>query len=373
MQWLFDGMANLLAIFYDWVPNYGLIIMLLTLLVMIVLTPLTLKGTRSMMMMQKLQPEIRKLQNKYKDDRQKQSEELMKFYRENNVNPVGGCLPLLAQAPVFIVLYTVLRGLTRRNSDEGYALGWAEGLQQAGAEPSEAPQVLRDFDPAYISPDTSLYQSLSDRNEMLAFGMDLSRSASEVLQDSIIAFIPFVILIAIVAVSGFVQQRQIQGRMSKDQVNPQQQMIMKFLPIFLPVVSFFLAGGLVLYFAVSNIYRVGQQWFISRSIYGLKRGETVDTKSKEVKPDGDDDGAAAEDKKGRPTPTQKEARAAARSGGSGKKSAKGSGSSKSAKSSGKSGGRGSARRPSANTGSRTAAAPVTNPVLQPRARKNKKR
>ncbi len=75
------------------------------------------------------------------------------------------------------------------------------------------------------------------------------------------------------AVTGFVQQRQIQGRNPNQQVNPQQQMIMKIMPVFLPVISFGLPSGLVLYFAVSNLFRVGQQWFISRSIYGIKRGD----------------------------------------------------------------------------------------------------
>ena len=101
-------------------------IILLTLLVMVVLTPLTLKGTRSMMMMQQLQPEMKKLQARYKDDRQKLNEEMLKFYKENNINPLGGCLPLLIQMPVFLILYQVLRGLTRRVSDLGlWRPGWA--------------------------------------------------------------------------------------------------------------------------------------------------------------------------------------------------------------------------------------------------------
>src|SRR4029078_9413919 len=107
----FELLAQLMAIFYDVVPSYDFTIIDLTLVVMVILTPLTLKGTRSMMMMQQLQPEMKKLQTQYKDDRQKLNEELMKFYKENNINPVGGCLPLLVQMPVFIVLYNVLRGL----------------------------------------------------------------------------------------------------------------------------------------------------------------------------------------------------------------------------------------------------------------------
>ena len=79
---------------------------------MIITTPLTLKGTRSMIEMQRLQPEIRRLQVQYKDDRQKLNEELMAFYKEHEINPVGGCLPLLIQAPVFSILFYVVQGLT---------------------------------------------------------------------------------------------------------------------------------------------------------------------------------------------------------------------------------------------------------------------
>ena len=101
---------------------------------------------------------------------------------------------------------------------------------------------------------------------------DSSESASKALQSGFVHAIPYLLLIVIVGVTGFVQQRQIQGRNPNQQVNPQQQMIMKVMPIFLPVISFGLPAGLVIYFAVSNLYRVGQQWFISRSIYGIKGG-----------------------------------------------------------------------------------------------------
>ena len=104
----FDLLAQVMAFFYSVVPSYGFTIIALTLVVMVILTPLTLKGTRSMMMMQQLQPEMKKLQTQYKDDRQKLNEELMKFYKENNINPLGGCVPLLVQFPVFIVLYNTL-------------------------------------------------------------------------------------------------------------------------------------------------------------------------------------------------------------------------------------------------------------------------
>lgn len=88
---------------------WGFSIIILTMLIRIVLIPLTVKQYTSMRAMQKLQPEIKKLQAKYKDDRQKMNEELMKFYRENKVNPFGSCLPLLLQMPVFLALFYMLK------------------------------------------------------------------------------------------------------------------------------------------------------------------------------------------------------------------------------------------------------------------------
>ena len=272
MEAFFKAFASVLAFFYDITGNYALAIILLTLLVMIIVTPLTLKGTRSMMMMQQLQPEMKKIQTRYKDDRQKLNEELLKFYKENNINPLGGCLPLLVQMPVFLVLYQVLRGLTRRVSDLGADIGWVSGQFGMGNSPSKAPSFERLFDPAWISQDTKMYQDLSVSYQMKAFGLDLAESASKAINQGILHALPFIVLIIIVAITGFVQQRQIQGRNPSAQTNPQQQMIMKIMPFFLPVISFGLPSGLVLYFAVSNIYRIGQQAFISHSIYGMKEG-----------------------------------------------------------------------------------------------------
>ncbi len=272
MDAFFKAFASVLAFFYDFTGNYALAIIALTLLVMIIVTPLTLKGTRSMMMMQQLQPEMKKIQTRYKDDRQKLNEELLKFYKENNINPLGGCLPLLVQMPVFLVLYQVLRGLTQRVSDLGSDIGWVSGQFGIGNSPSKAPTFERVFDPAWISHSSKMYENLSTSYQMKAFGLDLAESASQALKSGILHALPFLVLIAIVAFTGFVQQRQIQGRNPNAQSNPQQQMIMKIMPFFLPVISFGLPSGLVLYFAVSNIYRIGQQAFISHSIYGMKDG-----------------------------------------------------------------------------------------------------
>jgi YidC/Oxa1 family membrane protein insertase len=238
----FDGLASLMAWFYDIWPSYGGAIILLTLTVMLVLTPLTLRGTRSMLRMQRLQPEMKRIQKEFKDDRQRQNEELMAFYKEHGINPLSSCLPLLIQMPVFIFLYQVLQGLTRE-ADGG-------------------------FDPKYLDPSSQLYQDLHGATEMNFLGFDLAISPLDALSEGFVTFIPYGIMIVIVLVSGYVQQAQIQGRSANQQnTNPQQQMIMKILPLFIGVISFSLPGALVLYFVTSNLFRVAQQFLITHTIY----------------------------------------------------------------------------------------------------------
>jgi len=111
-QSLLGGLGSILAFLYDIVPSYGVAIVLLTLLVRFVLLPLTIKQTRSMQAMGQLQPKLKEIQRKHKGNKQKISEETMKLYKEHRVNPLGGCLPLLLQLPIFFALFSVLRTAT---------------------------------------------------------------------------------------------------------------------------------------------------------------------------------------------------------------------------------------------------------------------
>ncbi len=277
---MFDLIASVLAWFYSVFPSYGFAVAGLTLAVMVVVTPLTLKSTRSMLQMQRLQPELKAIQGKYKDDRQKMNEELMAFYQENGINPLGGCLPMLIQLPVFLVLFRVVQGITRRATDVGNQLGWSAGRLGAGAD-SEVSKIggdERSFDPQNLPVDSEMFADLTGQNlefderptEMVSLGLDLARSAQDVLGDNFIDSLPYLLLIAVVLVSSIYQQRQIRGRNSGAPVNPQQEMIMKILPFMLPVFSFTMPAALVVYFVISNIYRIGQQGYITRSLY---RGE----------------------------------------------------------------------------------------------------
>ncbi len=271
-DFLFDGIANALSFLYDITGgSYAGSIMLLTLGVMIVVTPLTLKSTRSMLAMQQLQPELRKLQAKYKDDRQKLNEEMMAFYKEHDISPLGGCLPLIVQTPVFIVLYQVLIGLTRLPS-YGHDMGAAAGLLVRDPGSGGLYERFGTFDPKYLDHTSNLYQDLARSREMLDFGggLDLADTFMNRLNAGGLGHaFPYLVLVLIVAVSAWFQQRQIQARQagSQAQINPQQQALMKILPFFLPIFSLTLPAGIVLYFVVSNGYRILQQGFITRTMY----------------------------------------------------------------------------------------------------------
>jgi YidC/Oxa1 family membrane protein insertase len=109
LRWLCEVLVWSLRGLYAVIPNYGVAIILLTLIVRIVFWPLTHKGTESMKRMQELQPKLKELQQKYRDKPQKLQQETMALYREHKVNPLGGCLPMLIQIPVFFALFNVLR------------------------------------------------------------------------------------------------------------------------------------------------------------------------------------------------------------------------------------------------------------------------
>ncbi len=269
---IFEGLAALLAFFYSIWPSYAGAIILLTLTVMLVLTPLSVKGTRSMLAMSRLAPEMKKLQQQYKDDREKLNEEMLKFYRENKINPVGGCLPLLLQLPVFIVLYQVLLGMSTVEERVVDPETVPEGIQTIACTAPERAGELCAIGPKHLDVGTDLYQSLAatiDEGregaiEMVSMGMDLSQSLLRVMgEQSIVAALPFFAMVLIVAGTGWYQSKQIQSR-NPNAVTPQQQMITRLMPIFFGVISIGIAGGVVLYFVVSNTVRIGQQWLVTR-------------------------------------------------------------------------------------------------------------
>ncbi len=106
-------LGSLLKLIYDMVGNYGIAIILFTILTKVLLLPINIKQTQSTKKMNELNPKIKALQAKYKNDKEKLNEKLMELYKEEKFNPAGGCLPLLIQMPIIIALFRVLQGPTK--------------------------------------------------------------------------------------------------------------------------------------------------------------------------------------------------------------------------------------------------------------------
>ncbi len=248
----------LLAAFYSVTGNYGLAIVFLTLVTMIVVFPLTRKGTRSMMKMQLLQPEMMKLRNKYKikpgmssEDKQeirlKQQEETMALYKDNGVSMTGGCLPMFLQFPFFIVLYNTIRGMTHTVTK-----GTGKAAHVVGQ-------------PQYIPTKTRLYENLiHSGGKMQAFGLNLADSVRS-HQHAWVAVIPYVVVILIAVGLQYVSIWQITNRNPTAGANQQMQQIQKFMPLIFVFIYIEFPAGVGLYFIVSSLFRIGQQeWMYKR-------------------------------------------------------------------------------------------------------------
>ncbi len=240
---LVNFLGQVLSFFYGIIPNYGIAIILLTLVISLLLFPLTLKQTRSMKAMQEIQPEVKRLQKEYKEDREEMQKQLMALYQERGVNPAAGCLPLLLQMPIWFALFSVLRVGVENP-------GTAECVVNSTAIP---PGALQD---ALCAENTHF------------LGMDLLISPSQAAGTGIVDAIPYIILVLIVVAAGFYQQVQTTRRNAnspQQQAQPQgMQTALKIMPIFFGFISWGFPTGLVVYFATSNLFRIAQQSVILR-------------------------------------------------------------------------------------------------------------
>jgi YidC/Oxa1 family membrane protein insertase len=246
-QPIFHVVGWLLALCYDLVPNYAIAITMLTIIIMAVLTPFTIKSTKSMMAMQKLQPEIKKLQQKYKgpENRQMLNEEMMKLYREEGANPIGGCLPMLLQMPFLFILYSVIKGLANKVLQHGVLVSV----------------------PRYIPTSSKMYTSLvASHGQIKAFGMDLNLKAFSV-HSSFAAQIPFFVFVAIAVALQYFQMAQMSNRSKKNGIAiPSQQLMMqRFFPIIFAYFYLVIPAAVVLYMIVSTIIRIITQDLMFRA------------------------------------------------------------------------------------------------------------
>ncbi len=197
------------------IGNYGLAIILFTVLLKVVLYPLTLKQMKSMYLMQKLAPQIKEIQNKYKaKDPQKMQQKMMELYREHNVNPMAGCLPLLIQMPILFALFTALRNFNYVNIEDASFL-WIQNLSQINNGPN--------------------------------IGIDLY----------LMAFLA--------GITTFIQ-----SKLTTSMADPTQRMMLYTMPIMIAYFATKVPAGLALYWVTFNILGIIQQYIVNKQTKTLK-------------------------------------------------------------------------------------------------------
>lgn len=214
-------LGRLLFSIYNMVNSYGLSIVVFTILVKLILLPLTLKQTKSMKQMQELNPKLKSLQKKYGNDKQKLNEKTMELYRQHNVNPfAGGCLPLLLQLPILFALF----------------------------------QVLRLPDRYVFTPE--VYETV---NKSFLWIEDLSATSSftESMKEPVMWILPILAAATTYYQSKMVTPKNAEGTQST---------MNTIMPLMIGYFSFSFPAGVTLYWVLSNVFQIVQQYF------GLGRG-----------------------------------------------------------------------------------------------------
>lgn len=218
-DYLVELMKSALTFFYNITakvgfPNYGVAIILLTVVIKMLLYPLTVKQVKSMKAMQEIGPKMKALQEKYKDNKEKLNKEIASLYRDAGVNPLAGCLPLLIQMPFFIAIFFAIKGYTYV-SDPGFL--WIASLAQGTSfhDPS---------DPYYILP-------------------------------------------ALAAFTTYISTKQTTTDQSQ-----QNKMMLMFMPLFIGYITISFPAGLGLYWVISNVVQIAQQWWLYRPQTAAQEG-----------------------------------------------------------------------------------------------------
>ena len=188
-------------------PSYGLAIILLTVAIKLLMYPLTVKQVKSMKAVQEMQPKVKALQEKYKDNKERLQTEIASLYKENKVNPLSGCSPLIVQMPILMGIFFAIKEYTYQGPT---SFLWIANLQQG--------------------------TSLTDPSD------------------------PYFIIPLLCALTTYVQQKQTTTEMTQ-----QNKMMLIFMPVFIGYITITFPAGLGIYWVVSNLVQIAQQWFMYRN------------------------------------------------------------------------------------------------------------
>lgn len=310
---MFDFIARILGqllyFIYNTIAfhNYGVSLILFTVIIKVALLPLTIKQLKSTQKMQEIQPELQKIQQRYKNDKEKLNQEMMKLYQEKGVNPAGGCLPMLLQLPIIFALFiTIRKPLTNM-------LGWTKEML-AGVL-VKIMELKPDFFAANLAPNAEELSAATDpaaivnlferRNAYLEINVvdavntipGVVESGTEMLNQNFLGifnlgvkptynfqaisqnpglYIPALILVILTVATTFISTKISMAKSSQsgnanEQMNQTGKTMMYFGPIMTLMISFQAPLGLSLYWLISNLAQIAQQLFIEK--YMLKKKE----------------------------------------------------------------------------------------------------
>lgn len=229
--------------------SWGLAIVGLTVLTRAILVPLTYKQLKSMQEMQRLAPELNALKEKYKDDKQRQQQEMMKFYKERNINPLASCLPLLLQLPVFVSLFYMLRTDLKKHIC--------------------GPQLVSHYNALHHAAITSVSGLPSKYIESTACNEVAPHSAKFLFIPDITAKATGLVLVTLIVL--YVGSQIFSTLIATATADPNQRRLMLLIPVVFVVILYRYPAGLLVYWITTNLWTIGQQSIIRRRLPPVER------------------------------------------------------------------------------------------------------
>jgi len=255
-QTILDALFAILKVFYSFTKDWGLAIILMTIVFRILVWPLMTKQVRSTVGMQKLQPLMKEIQEKYADDKQKQSEEMMKLYKDQKVSPFSGCLPMILQLPLLFAFYSML-AIGRLNTKTHIYAGGGPLWRYLGGTGTHPADKVAPFLKFIHLPGVKLPGFLPDIMTTPDMVLQAHGGWHNIL-GALPTLWPYLLVVLLFAAGSLIPMLMMPGG------NSQNKTMGLFMSVFMLFIGFSIPAGAVLYYDVSTFFAVGQQAFIQR-------------------------------------------------------------------------------------------------------------
>lgn len=256
-----------LKFLYDLTGNYGWALIIFTVVINMLLLPLNIKQQKSSVAMQKIQPKMVEIQKKYEYDKEKQSQEMMKLYKEYNINPMSGCLPILIQLPIILILYqAVLKPLTYMfGPASGFTPEVISNLMALGKEITGKAVTSEIALFSMVDQLGSAWPAAAGTINFNFFGLALEQ-VPRISVPSLLWVIPVLCGLTTYALSAMTTAQSAQNSSGNDQTANTMKSMQTFMPFMTAFFAFTLPAALGFYWTISNLVRMAQQFFLNNKM-----------------------------------------------------------------------------------------------------------